>query len=72
MWPARTEVAQLTLCLFDLLAADEEAALCLQHQWRVRRLDVLECLRHHVDGRAEHARKGSTDQDDDRHNFKNR
>ncbi len=33
--PARAEVAQLTLGLFNLLAADEEAALCLQHQGRV-------------------------------------
>ena len=28
---ARAEVARSTLRLFDLLAADEEAALCLQH-----------------------------------------
>ena len=43
--PARAKVAQLTLRLFDLLAADEEAALRLEHQRRVRRLDVLERLR---------------------------
>ena len=56
--PARAEVAQLTLRLFDLFATDEEAALCLQHQGRVRRLNVLECLCPDVDGRAEHAREG--------------
>ena len=61
--PARAEVAQLTLCLFDLLAANEEAALRLQHQGRVGSLNILECLRHHVDGRAEHARQGSTHHD---------
>ena len=49
----RTEVAQLHLCLFGLVAADEEAALCLQHQRRVGSLNILECLRHHVAGRAQ-------------------
>ena len=33
--PPGTEVAQLAFRLLDLLAADEEAALCLQHQRRV-------------------------------------
>src|SRR4030095_558943 len=55
----RTEVAQFHLCLFRLLAADEEAALRLEHQGRVRGLNVLECLRPHVHGRSdrEHTRQ---------------
>jgi hypothetical protein len=44
-----TQVAQLHFCLVGLLAADEEAALGLQHQRRVRRLHVLECLRLRAD-----------------------
>ena len=63
MCPPGPRSPSSTLCLFDLLAADEEAALCLQHQRRVGRLHILECLRHHVDGRAENARQGNTDHD---------
>jgi hypothetical protein len=59
----RTKVAQLTLRLFSLFAADEEAALCFQHQRRVGCLNTLECLRHHAVDCAEDARKGDTDQD---------
>ena len=62
--PSGTEVAQLTLCLFDLVAADEEAALRLQHQGLVGSLHILECLRHHVDGCAENGRGHGTEQDD--------
>ena len=56
----RTEVAQFHLCLFSLVAADEEAALCLQHQRRVGRLNILERLRYRGDGRAEDAGKGDS------------
>ena len=61
--PARAEAAQLHLRLLSFVAADEEAALCLQHQGRVRRLKILEGLRHRAAGRAEDAGKGGTDQD---------
>ena len=53
---AGTEVAQFPLRLIDLVAADEEAALGLQHQRLVRGLHVLESLRHHVAGSAEDAK----------------
>ena len=55
--PTRTEAAQLHLRLLGLVAADEEAALCLQHQGRVRCLKVLEGLRHHAARRAEDDRQ---------------
>ena len=45
---AGREVSQLHCGLFDLLAADEEAALRLQHQRRVGRLHVLERLRRDI------------------------
>ena len=61
--PARTEAAHLHLRLFGLLAADEEAALGLQHQGRVGCLDVLESLRRRAGGRAEHADQGDSDED---------
>ena len=61
--PPGTEVAQLALRLIGLLAADEEAPLCLQHQRRVGGLDVLEGLRRHVAGRPEDGRDGDTGQE---------
>ena len=61
--PARAEVAQLTLGLFNLLAADEEAALRLQHQGRVGSLNIFERLRHHGAGRAGNARQANTGHD---------
>ena len=58
-----TEAAQLHLGLLGLLAADEEAALRLQHQGRVGRLEILEGLRLDAAGRAEDARKRDTEED---------
>ena len=52
----RAEVAQLHLGLFGLLAADEEAALCLQHQGRVGCLQIRDGLRRHSRGRPERDR----------------
>ena len=52
-----TEAAQLHLGLLGLLAADEEAALRLQHQGLAGSLKILECLRRHARGRGEDARK---------------
>jgi hypothetical protein len=43
--PGRTEAAQFHVRLVGLFAGDEDAALGLQHQWRVRRLHILERLR---------------------------
>ena len=48
--------------LLGLLATDVEAALRLQHEGRVGRLEVLESLRRHAAGRAEHACKGHTEE----------
>ena len=62
MWPPGTEVAQLRLRLLDLLAADVEAALGLQHQRRVRRLHVLEGLRLQAAGGRERARQREPDE----------
>jgi hypothetical protein len=50
------EIAHLALRLFDHLAADEEAALRLQHQRCGSQLDVCEGLRRHAERRAEHGR----------------
>jgi hypothetical protein len=53
---ARAEVAQIHPGLFSLLTADEEAALCLQHQGRVGCLQIRDGLRRHGPGHAEDAR----------------
>ena len=58
---ARAEVAQLALCLFDLVAADEEAALRFQHQGLVSGLHILERLRHHVAAAEQAAEVASRD-----------
>ena len=63
MWPPGPRSPSSPCGLFDLLAADEEAALCLQHQRRVRRLHILERLRHHAAGCAEEGRDGETAED---------
>jgi hypothetical protein len=57
-----TETAQLDVGLFDLLAAHEEAALCLQHQGRLRRLKISKILGHCRDRRSEEAHECATDQ----------
>ena len=61
--PPGAEVAQLPLRLFNLLAANEEAALRLQHQRLVGRLNVLERLRHDATGHAENAGHGNARHD---------
>ena len=55
----RAEIAQLPLRLLDGFATDEEAALGLQDQRCVGRLQILESLRHHSGGRTQD-RDGNT------------
>ena len=55
---SRTKVAQLGLRLFDLVAADEEAALGFQDEGLVRSLYILEALGHHVARGAQDRRHG--------------
>ena len=61
--PTGAEVAQFRLRLIDLVAADEEAALGLQHQRRVRGLHILEGLRRHVPRNAENGTNGYSRED---------
>ena len=65
----RTEAAHLHFCLVGLLAADEEAALGLQHQRRVRRLQRPECLRRRADRRPEDARERRTHERNNRRRY---
>ena len=60
MWPPGPRSPSSTLRLFGLLAADEEAALRLQHQWRVGRPHVLDRLRQGAGRYAEAARSRQT------------
>ena len=68
----RTEVAQFHPCLFNLVAADEEAALRLQHEGRVGRLTSLSACAITVPAALRTPAKDTPTTMADRTNFTNR